>query len=48
MIFSCEKNLLSEAINTVSRAVLPKATSPVMGGILVECYEEGRMKLIAY
>lgn len=48
MIFSCEKNLLSEAINTVSRAVLPKATSPVMEGILVECYEEGRMKLIAY
>ena len=48
MIFSCEKNLLLEAVNTVSRAVLPKATSPVMEGILVECYEEGRMKLIAY
>ena len=48
MIFSCEKNLLLEAVNTVSRAVLPKATSPVMEGILVECYEEGRMKLIGY
>ncbi len=48
MIFSCEKNLLLEAVNTVSRAVLPKATSPVMEGILVECYEEGRMKLVAY
>lgn len=48
MIFACEKNLLLEAVNTVARAVLPKATSPVMEGILVECYEEGRMKLIAY
>ena len=48
MIFACEKNLLLEAVNTVSRAVLPKATSPVMEGILVECYAEGRMKLIAY
>lgn len=48
MIFACEKNLLLEAVNTVSRAVLPKATSPVMEGILVECYEEGRIKLIAY
>ncbi len=48
MIFACEKNLLLEAVNNVSRAVLPKATSPVMEGILVECYEEGRMKLIAY
>lgn len=48
MIFACEKNLLLEAVNIVSRAVLPKATSPVMEGILVECYEEGRIKLIAY
>lgn len=48
MIFACEKNLLLEAVNTVSRAVLQKATSPIMEGILVECYEEGRMKLIAY
>lgn len=48
MKFACEKNLLLEAVSTVSRAVLPKATSPVMEGILVECYEEGRMKLIAF
>lgn len=48
MKFSCDKNLLLEAVSMVSRAVLPKATSPVMEGILVECYEEGRMKLIGY
>lgn len=48
MNFSCDKNLLLEAVSTVSRAVLPKATSPVMEGILMECYEEGRIKLIAY
>ena len=48
MKFSCDKLLLQEAVNIVSRAVLPKATTPVMEGILVECYEEGRIKLIAY
>ncbi len=48
MVFGCEKNLLLEAVYNVSRAVLPKATSPIMEGILVECYEEGRMKLIGY
>ena len=48
MKFACEKNLLLEAVNTVSRAVLPKATAPIMEGILVECYEEGRIKLVAY
>lgn len=47
MKFACEKNLLLEAVNTVSRAVLPKATAPIMEGILVECYEEGRIKLVA-
>ncbi len=48
MKFSCEKTVLLEAVSLVSRAVLPKAASPVMEGILLEIYDDGRIKLIGY
>ena len=37
MKFICDKNNLSDAINTVQKAVSQKSTLPVLEGILIEC-----------
>lgn len=39
MKFICDKNNLSDAINTVQKAVSQKSTLPVLEGILIECGE---------
>ncbi len=41
--FSCEKILLQQAVNTVSRAVAVKSSIPALEGILLECEDELRL-----
>ncbi len=45
MIFKCEKNVLSEGVNIVSKVILAKSTFPALEGILFEAYEGGKLKL---
>lgn len=45
MIINCEKNVLSEGVNTVSKVILSKSPVPALEGILFEAYEGGKLKL---
>lgn len=47
MKFTCNKNILSEAINNVSLAVSPKSTIPALEGILLNC-ENSSVSLTAF
>ena len=47
MKFSCEKNLLCEAINNVLPAVSAKSTLVALEGILVHC-KNGILRLTSY
>ena len=48
MKFSCERNVLNEAINIVQKAASPKSTIPALEGILIQIGEDGIVKLSAY
>ena len=47
MKFSCSQQILSKALNTVSKAVTSKTTIPVLKGILMEATKEGTLILSA-
>lgn len=48
MQFSCDKSVMLEAVNTVSRAVPQKTSTPVLEGILMEVYEDGMIRMVGY
>lgn len=45
MIFSCEKNIISEGVNIVSKVIVSKSSVPALEGILFEAYDDGKLKL---
>jgi len=47
MKFSCNQQLLSKALNTVSKAVTSRTTIPILKGILLEATEDGLLKVVA-
>lgn len=47
MKFSCNQQTLSKALNTVSKAVTPRTTIPILKGILLEVNDENILKLSA-
>ncbi|MDD3350246.1 MAG: DNA polymerase III subunit beta [Eubacteriales bacterium] len=47
MKFSCNQQLLSKALNTVSKAVTSRTTIPILKGILLEATADGYLKLAA-
>lgn len=47
MKFSCNQQLLSKALNTVSKAVTTRTTIPILKGILLEASDDGELKLAA-
>ncbi|PKM84704.1 MAG: DNA polymerase III subunit beta [Firmicutes bacterium HGW-Firmicutes-11] len=47
MKFSCNQQLLSKALNTVSKAVTTRTTIPILKGILLEVNQDGMLKLAA-
>lgn len=46
MTFSCDKNLILEAVNNVIRTVPAKASLPVLEGLLAEVEEDGSLRLV--
>ena len=48
MKFSCDRNLLNEALNIVQKAASQKSTIPALEGILVEIEENGTVHFSAY
>ena len=48
MKFSCEKNLLSEAISKVIKVIPSKATIQAIEGILFHLYDDGILKLTGF
>lgn len=47
MKFSCNQQILSKALNTVSKAVTSRTTIPILKGILLEATADGHLKLAA-
>lgn len=47
MKFSCNQQLLTKALNTVSKAVTSRTTIPILKGILLEAGGDGILKLAA-
>jgi DNA polymerase-3 subunit beta len=47
MKFSCNQQILSKALNTVSKAVSSRTTIPILKGILLEASSDGNLKLAA-
>ena len=47
MKFSCNQQILSKALNTVSKAVTSRTTIPILKGILLEATADGQLKLAA-
>ncbi len=45
MILSCDKNVISEGVNIVSKVILAKSPVPALEGILFEAYNGGKLKL---
>ncbi len=45
---SCDRAALLEGIQTVLKAVSPRSTLPILGNLLVETVEGGRLGLLAY
>ena len=48
MKFSCDRNVLNEALNIVQKAASQKSTIPALEGILVEIDDEGMVHFSAY
>ena len=48
MNFSCDKSMLLEATNTVSKVIPSKAMVPALEGILFNVYDDGRLKMTGY
>lgn len=48
MIVSCERAALLEGIQTVLKAVSARSTLPILGNLLLETREDGRLGLLAY
>ena len=47
MKFSCNQQILSKALNTVSKAVTIRTTIPILKGILLKATEDGKLILVA-
>ena len=47
MKFTCEQKTLSKALTIVSKAVSTRSTMPILKGILLTAYPDGRLKLSA-
>lgn len=47
MKFSCNQQILSKALNTVSKAVTSKTTIPILKGFLLETTGDGILKIVA-
>ena len=47
MKFICSQQVLSKALNTVSKAVSTRTTIPILKGILIETREDGKIRLAA-
>lgn len=47
MKFSCNQQILTKALNTVSKAVTSRSTIPMLKGILLEAKEDGILKIAA-
>lgn len=47
MKFICSQQVLSKALNTVSKAVSTRTTIPILKGILIEAREDGKIRLAA-
>jgi DNA polymerase-3 subunit beta len=47
MKITCNQQILSKALNTVSKAVSSRTTIPVLKGILIEAFSDGNLKLAA-
>ncbi len=45
MKFSCEKNMILDALNKVIKTIPPKATMPILEGILIDLAADGQLKL---
>ncbi|MBQ8893684.1 MAG: DNA polymerase III subunit beta [Clostridia bacterium] len=48
MKFSCDRNVLNEAINIVQKAASQKSTIPALEGILIEIEKDGLVRFSAY
>ena len=48
MHFSCEKSLLLNSINIVSKIIPQKSSMPALDGILLELYDDGKLKLTGF
>lgn len=47
MKFTCSQQLLSKALNTVSKAVTTRTTIPILKGILIEASKDNTIRLMA-
>ncbi len=47
MRFECNQQLLTKALNIVSKAVTSRTTIPILKGILLEVSEDGKLKMSA-
>lgn len=47
MKFSCNQQILSKALNTVSKAVTARTTIPILKGILLEVTQDGKLTMAA-
>lgn len=47
MKFLCHQQILSKALNTVSKAVTSRTTIPILKGILLSATEDGTLKMVA-
>ena len=47
MKFTCSQQVLSKALNTVSKAVSTRTTLPVLKGILIEAAQDGTLTMTA-
>ena len=45
MKFICKQQVLSKALNTVSKAVTTKTTIPILKGILLKADDDGKLIL---
>ena len=46
LTFSCEKNVILEAVNTVIKVVPSKSSIPVLEGIFVEITDDKKIRLV--
>lgn len=48
MHFSCDKNLLLNSVNIVSKIIPQKSLMPALDGILLELFDDGKLKLTGF